>query len=153
MRMPQLFLKFSQVATISDKMARQGAALQNYNNELVKSLEELCQRRHNLQNLIDVEEAEKRKLEEEKRRIDERLQVVTTGLEQKLGTKAEYDRVIGEAEGAYMKILESSQILLNAVKLRSDDLKTSGSRNNLKVSSTTPDSGYHQSSNQPDSRP
>ena len=31
------------------KMARQGAALQNYNNELVKSLEELCQRRHTLQ--------------------------------------------------------------------------------------------------------
>ena len=47
--MPQTFLKFSQVTTISDKMARQGAALQNYNNELVKSLEELCQRRHNLQ--------------------------------------------------------------------------------------------------------
>ena len=35
---------------------------------------------------------------------------MTTGLEQKLGTKAEYDRVIGEAEGAYMKILESSQV-------------------------------------------
>jgi len=51
--MPQLFLKFSQAATISDKMARQGAALQNYNNELVKSLEELCQRRHNLQVKIE----------------------------------------------------------------------------------------------------
>ncbi len=30
-------------------MAKQGAALQTYNNELVKSLEELCQRRHALQ--------------------------------------------------------------------------------------------------------
>ena len=31
------------------KMARQGASLQNYNNELVKSLEDLCKRRHALQ--------------------------------------------------------------------------------------------------------
>ena len=33
-------------------MAKQGAALQTYNNELVKSLEELCQRRHALQ--VDI---------------------------------------------------------------------------------------------------
>ena len=58
--MPQTFLKFSQVTTISDKMARQGAALQNYNNELVKSLEELCQRRHNLQ--VKTEFKNKKKL-------------------------------------------------------------------------------------------
>eukprot|EP00088_Acartia_fossae_P029083 TRINITY_DN29897_c0_g1_i1.p1 TRINITY_DN29897_c0_g1~~TRINITY_DN29897_c0_g1_i1.p1 ORF type:complete len:133 (+),score=18.22 TRINITY_DN29897_c0_g1_i1:27-425(+) len=129
-------------------MSRQGAALQNYNNELVKSLEELCQRRHLLQSAIEKEEAEKAQLEAEKRKIEERLKVVDEGLHQKLNTKAEYDRVIGEAEGAYMKILESSQVLLNVVKSKSEDLKT-GSRSNLKVSSTTPDSGY-QNSNFPD---
>ena len=32
-------------------------------------------------------------------------------LSAKLAAKAEYDRVIGEAEGAYMKILESSQVV------------------------------------------
>jgi len=133
-------------------MARQGAALQNYNNELVKSLEELCQRRHNLQAAIDAEETEKRQLEAEKQKIEERLQTVNAGLNQKLSTKSEYDRVIGEAEGAYMKILESSQVLLNVVKSKSQDLKTSGSRSNLKVSSTTPDSGY-QNSNYPDNLP
>jgi len=129
-------------------MARQGAALQNYNNELVKSLEELCQRRHTLQAAIDSEEAEKRDLEAEKRKVEDRLQTVTASLNQKLATKVEYDKVIGEAEGHYMKILESSQVLLNVVKTRSNDLKTSESRTNLKVSSTTPDSGYQHSDNQ-----
>eukprot|EP00088_Acartia_fossae_P058889 TRINITY_DN693_c0_g2_i1.p1 TRINITY_DN693_c0_g2~~TRINITY_DN693_c0_g2_i1.p1 ORF type:complete len:139 (-),score=36.25 TRINITY_DN693_c0_g2_i1:181-597(-) len=121
-------------------MARQGASLQNYNNELVKSLEELCKRRSDLEKLINKEEQEKMELELEKRKIEERLQVVTTSLDQKLATKTEYDRVIGEAETAYMKILESSQVLLNVVKSRSQELKTSSNR--PKVSSTTPDSGY-----------
>ena len=35
---------------------------------------------------------------------------MNTSLDQKLAAKAEYDRVIGEAETAYMKILESSQV-------------------------------------------
>ena len=39
------------------------------------------------------------------------MQVVNQNLSEKLAAKAEYDRVIGEAEGAYMKILESSQVL------------------------------------------
>jgi hypothetical protein len=35
---------------------------------------------------------------------------VDGGLKNKLNSLAEYDRVIGEAEQAYMKILESSQV-------------------------------------------
>ncbi|KAF5826455.1 hypothetical protein DUNSADRAFT_3036 [Dunaliella salina] len=31
-------------------------------------------------------------------------------------TRQEYDKVIGETEGAYMKILESSQTLLTVLK-------------------------------------
>ena len=38
-------------------MAQQGAALQNYNNELVKVLDELCERRQRLQK--DIEEDRK----------------------------------------------------------------------------------------------
>ena len=59
---------------------------------------------------IDSEEAEKRDLEAEKRKVEDRLQTVTASLNQKLATKVEYDKVIGEAEGHYMKILESSQV-------------------------------------------
>ena len=79
-------------------MAQQGAALQTYNNELVKSMEELLQRRAALQSQIDAETAEKAKLESEKARVEERLGVVDSSLQKKLVSRAEYDRVIQEAE-------------------------------------------------------
>ena len=79
-------------------MAQQGAALQSYNNELVKSLEELIQRRAALNKQIEAETNEKLKLETEKKRLDERLASVETSLQSKLNTKAEYDKVIGDAE-------------------------------------------------------
>ena len=79
-------------------MAQQGAALQSYNNELVKSLEELIQRRAALNKQIEAETNEKLKLETEKKRLDERLASVETSLQTKLNTKAEYDKVIGDAE-------------------------------------------------------
>jgi len=120
-------------------MARQGASLQNYNNELVKSLEDLCKRRHALQSLIESEEKEKTQLESEKMKIEERLQVVGCSLDKKLATRQEYDRVIEEAETAYIKILESSQALLNVVNTKSHELKNT---DKSKVTSTTPDSGY-----------
>ena len=50
------------------EMTQQGAALQTYNNELVKSLEELKARRAALQQQIEAESLEKRKLESEKAR-------------------------------------------------------------------------------------
>jgi len=107
-------------------MAQQGAALQTYNNELVKSMEELVQRRAALQSQIDAETKEKAKLETEKARVEERLGAVDNSLQKKLGSRAEYDRVIQEAEQAYLKILESSQLLLNVVKTKSSDLQTGG---------------------------
>ena len=50
------------------EMTQQGAALQTYNNELVKSLEELKARRAALQQQIEAESLEKQKLEAEKAR-------------------------------------------------------------------------------------
>ena len=55
-------------------MAQQGAALQTYNNELVKSLEELVRRRQALQAQIDGEAQEKRRLEGERARVQQYLQ-------------------------------------------------------------------------------
>ena len=97
-------------------MAEQGAALQTYNNELVKCLEELCERRTFLQKDIDKDEQEKLALELQLKSIQEKLSSVNTRLGDKLATKAEYDKTISESEQAYMKILESSQVLLNVVK-------------------------------------
>ena len=152
-------------------MTQQGAALQTYNNELVKSLEELRRRRAALQVQIETEGEEKARLEGERARVEERLEVVNTSLQGKVAASREYDRVIQEAEQvllqllvltllltlaqAYLKILESSQVLLNVVQSRSRDLpggrvevvERRGSVGKVVVgthiTSTTPDSGYH----------
>ena len=79
-------------------MAQQGAALQSYNNELVKSIEELLQRRATLNKAIEAESLEKARLEEQRRAVEERLASVDTSLQAKLDQRAEYDKVIGEAE-------------------------------------------------------
>ena len=54
-------------------MAELGAALQNYNIELVKSMEELQRRRAQLDDEIKAESSEKTKLETEKSKIEEKL--------------------------------------------------------------------------------
>ena len=71
-------------------MAEQGAALQTYNNELVKCLEELCERRTLLQKDIDKDEQEKLVLESQLKGIQEKLSRVNTRLSDKLTTKTEY---------------------------------------------------------------
>ncbi|CAH8609113.1 unnamed protein product [Dicrocoelium dendriticum] len=97
-------------------MSQQGAALQNYNNELVKCFEELCERREDLQRQIQQDEMERSKLQREINILTEKLAVVNDGLQKKLATRSEYDRTIAESEAAYMKILESSQTLLTVLK-------------------------------------
>ena len=79
-------------------MAQQGAALQSYNNELVKSIEELLQRRATLNKAIEAENLEKSRLEEQRRAVEERMASVDTSIQAKLDQRAEYDKVIGEAE-------------------------------------------------------
>ena len=79
-------------------MAEHGASLQNYNNELVKSIEELTRRRAQLNDQIKSETLEKSKLEAEKTKIEEKLSTVECSLEKKLTARAEYDKVIGESE-------------------------------------------------------
>ncbi|CAH8296710.1 unnamed protein product [Schistosoma turkestanicum] len=97
-------------------MSHQGAALQNYNNELVKCFEELCKRREDLQRQIQQDETERAKLQREINILNEKLSRVNESLEKKLSTRNEYDRTITESEAAYMKILESSQTLLTVLK-------------------------------------
>ncbi|KAL7062523.1 hypothetical protein AAHC03_01176 [Spirometra sp. Aus1] len=97
-------------------MSQQGAALQNYNNELVKCFEDLCKRREEIQRLISLDEAEKAKLQREINILTEKLHRVNEALQKKLATRNEYDRTIAESEAAYMKILESSQTLLCVLK-------------------------------------
>ncbi len=97
-------------------MAQQGAALQNYNNELVKVLDELCERRQRLQKDIEKDQREKALLDSQLAQLNSKLSALDASLTKKLETKEEYDKTIKDTENAYMKILESSQLLLNVVK-------------------------------------
>nr|CAH8838062.1 unnamed protein product [Trichobilharzia regenti] len=85
-------------------MSHQGAALQNYNNELVKCFEELCKRREELQRQIQQDETERAKLQREINVLNDKLNRVNEALQKKLATRNEYDRTIAESEAAYMKV-------------------------------------------------
>ena len=116
-------------------MSQQGAALQNYNNELVKcettshsdsydehvlvvlGIEDLCAKRDELQRQILIEEEDKHKLENDIRLASEKLAKINENLAKKITARTEFDRTISETEAAYMKILESSQTLLNVRSL------------------------------------
>ena len=67
-------------------MSQQGAALQNYNNELVKCIEDLCTKRDDLQRQIITEEEEKHKLQNDIRVLSEKLAKTNEGLAKKTKT-------------------------------------------------------------------
>ncbi|XP_046367434.1 microtubule nucleation factor SSNA1-like [Haliotis cracherodii] len=104
-------------------MSQQGAALQSYNNELVKCIEDLCGKRDELHKHILQEEEEKQKLQNDMRILSERLAKVNESLAKKMASRNEFDKTIAETETAYMKILESSQTLLNVLKRESHSLR------------------------------
>lgn len=97
-------------------MSQHGAALQTYNQELVKCLEEMKLRRMELQNQIDLQEEEKNNLQQEIEKMSFKLAQVNDSLAKKIAVRNEYDKTIADTELAYMKILESSQLLLNMIK-------------------------------------
>merc|ERR1719465_347501 len=101
---------------VSGNMASQGATLQNYNNELVKSIEDLREKREELNRQILKEEEDKAKIQKELSILTDRLQKVNESLVRKTQARNEYDKTIQETEAAYMKILESSQTLLHVLK-------------------------------------
>ncbi|CAH8496753.1 unnamed protein product [Schistosoma guineensis] len=112
-------------------MSHQGAALQNYNNELVKCFEELCKRREDLQRQIQQDETERAKLQREINVLNDKLNRVNESLEKKLSTRNEYDRTIAESEAAYMKILESSQTLLTVLKREGQNIVQKATAKNV----------------------
>merc|ERR1712002_937573 len=103
-------------------MSQQGAALQTYNNELVKCLEDLTEKREAISKEIQTEEEEKNKLQNDMRVFSERLSRINESLAKKIACRNDYDRTIAETEHAYSKILESSQTLLTVLKKESQTL-------------------------------
>ena len=96
--------------------------MQNYNNELVKCIEDLREKREEIKKQILKEEQDKSRIQMDLSRFTDRLSVINETLAQKVQARNEYDRTIQETEGAYMKILESSQTLLQVLKRESTSL-------------------------------
>lgn len=97
-------------------MTQQGAVLQGYNNELVKCIEDLCMQREELNKQIQQAEVEKNKLQHEIQILSKQLECVCESLAQKTASRNELDKILAETETAYMKILDSSRMLLNVLK-------------------------------------
>lgn len=97
-------------------MAAQGAALQNHNNELVKCIDDLREKREEITKQLREDEAEKAKIQAELQTLTKRLAQINDSIARKSETRNEYEKVIQETEAAYLKILESSQTLLTVLK-------------------------------------
>jgi Sjoegren syndrome nuclear autoantigen 1 len=97
-------------------MAAQGAALQNHNNELVKCIEDLREKRDEVMKSLKEDETEKAKVQQDLAVLTKRLSQLNESISKKNDTKTEYEKVITETEAAYLKILESSQTLLSVLK-------------------------------------
>mmetsp|Transcript_26055 Transcript_26055/g.46270 ORF Transcript_26055/g.46270 Transcript_26055/m.46270 type:complete len:113 (-) Transcript_26055:209-547(-) len=103
-------------------MSSQGATLQNYNNELVKCLEDLREKRETLNKEILKEEKKKQEIQKKLHKLTEELHRINERLAKKTSARNDFDTTIQETEGAYMKILESSQTLLHVLKRESVNL-------------------------------
>ena len=85
-------------------MTQQGATLQNYNNELVKCIEDLREKREEVNRSIAKDEEEKAKIQNDLRILTERLARINDNLARKVSSRTEYDKTITETEAAYSKV-------------------------------------------------
>ena len=89
-------------------MTQQGATLQNYNNELVKCIEDLREKREEVNRSIAKDEEEKAKIQNDLRILTERLARINDNLARKITSRNEYDKTIQETEAAYSKVRSAS---------------------------------------------
>ncbi|XP_034944783.1 Sjoegren syndrome nuclear autoantigen 1 homolog [Chelonus insularis] len=113
-------------------MSQHGAALQTYNQELVKYLEGMKLRRSVLQSRIEIQKEEKNNLQKKIEQMSYQLTCLNDNLEKSLSVRDEYDKIITDTETAYIKILESSQLLLNLTKREATNFDQTLMKKNLR---------------------
>lgn len=86
-------------------MAQSGASLQNYNNELVKCLQDLKQKRDTVHKEMINEEREKSRVQKQLAELTEQLHRLNESIAIKQQTRNDYDKTIQETEAAYMKVM------------------------------------------------
>ena len=90
-------------------------ALQKFNTDILKCIEDLCIKRDDVYQQILTETEDKEKLQDDIKVLTDRLARVNENLAEKLVLRNEFDKRIAETEAAYSKILISSQKLVNSV--------------------------------------
>ena len=122
---------------------QQGAAIQSYNNEVVRCLQQLELQRRELQSQIDADEREKAELEAKRQAVEAKLCSVNAALEDKLEKREKYDKAIQESRKAHQSIMESSQVLLNVVKKDLKELNSSQQHHHHQQQQHHPDHHHH----------
>ena len=85
-------------------------------------IEDLREKREEVNRSIAKDEEEKAKIQNDLRILTERLARLNDNLARKIASRNEYDKTIQETEAAYAKIMESSQTLLHVLKRESVNL-------------------------------
>ena len=80
-------------------MTQQGSSLQNYNAELVNCIEQLREKREELNRSVAADEEEKAKIQNDLRILTERLARINDNLARKITSRNEYDKTITEVCG------------------------------------------------------
>ncbi|KAH0576962.1 hypothetical protein SS50377_20310 [Spironucleus salmonicida] len=92
--------------------------LNQCNSELVDLIDRLREHKAVLDHEIVQHQEDKIKFERDISILKERLKDVDTALQQKVQSRAEYEKTIRDTEMAYNSIVESSRKLLHLVKDR-----------------------------------
>jgi len=109
-------------------MSSNGADMQSTNNQLIAIIEDLREKRAEVDRLIAKDEEEKQRITTDLRTLNEKLARLDEGLARKYSARQDYDKTISETENAFHKILESSKTLLTVLKKEQNTLvRKSGS--------------------------
>lgn len=104
-------------------MAERGAQLQKYVTDLVETMEHLKGARDEIHAEISDEMRQKEDTLSDISSLEQRLTEVNANLEKKYNAKEEFDKTISDVEGAFNKIVESSQTLLHVMKKENHQLQ------------------------------
>jgi len=87
-------------------------------------LKNYVKKRDEIKKILQVEEEEKTNIQKDLVILTKRLAEIDDSLSRKYAYTNEYDKTIHEVEGAYSKILESSQALLHVLKSETIQMPT-----------------------------
>eukprot|EP01059_Diplonema_ambulator_P023728 TRINITY_DN392_c0_g1_i3.p1 TRINITY_DN392_c0_g1~~TRINITY_DN392_c0_g1_i3.p1 ORF type:complete len:114 (+),score=46.55 TRINITY_DN392_c0_g1_i3:60-401(+) len=103
-------------------MTESTSMMQNTHQELITHIDNMKEKRAELDRFIHKEEEEKARIVNDLRILNERLARVDEGLARKYAARQEYDKTIAETENAFSKIIDSSRTLLHVLKRESTTL-------------------------------